>query len=198
METSWDDNLFKELTVIGNKTVEIIDDKMYKYNSTDNKYRYNHIYFSEDREYLSSKHGILIWEDNKIVNSAVVLSSGGSTTILNDSYHIDNNFIIICCGNSLFSLSLFDLQLKWKTEIDWVTAFSITKMNDDYIVWGECTISRIDKNGKVIWKKEGSDIFVTLDIERCPFYIHDNYIFAESWDGGKYKFNYDGKDEFKK
>jgi hypothetical protein len=43
--------------------------------------------------------------------------------------------------------------------------------------------------------KYGSDIFVTYD-ESFYFDIIDNNIFTISWDGRKYKFNYDdGEDE---
>ena len=64
----------------------------------------------------------------------------------------DNNSIIICCGNALFSLSLPELKLNWKKEIDSSTAFEIFKMNEDYIIHGELEISRIDKYGNILWQ----------------------------------------------
>jgi outer membrane protein assembly factor BamB len=140
---------------------------------------------------FSSKHGIFVRNDDKILYSAIILANGGGTSIHEQSYYIGNDTIIICCGDTLFSLTLLELKLNWKIKIDDVTAFAIYKMNNDYIIHGGLAISRVNNDGKIIWQQYGSDIFVTA--EDVPFYfdIIDNYIYTISWDGRKYKFNYD-------
>ena len=180
------------------KIIEIFEDKTYTHNSNDNINNYLFEYFSKQDEYYSSKFGIIVKKNDKIISSAVISAHGGYTSLNDSNYIIEDNFIIICCGNTLFSLTLPELKLNWKIEIDEVTAFRIEKMNNDYIIRGELAISRINKEGKIIWQKYGSDIFVTYD-ESFYFDIVDNNIFTISWDGRKYKFNYDdGEDEYSK
>jgi len=145
-------------------------------------------------DYITSKHGIIIKNDEKILYSAILFGSGGGTTVHKNSYIIEDNFIIICCGDALFSLTLFELKLNWKTKIDDSSVFAIYKMHNDFIIHGELEISRIDKNGNIIWQNSGSDIFVTLDGNNDLKIIEDN-IYVESWDGRKYKFDYNGNDE---
>ena len=178
--------------------IEIFEDKTYTHDSNDNINNYLFEYFSKQDEYYSSKFGIIINNNDKIINSAIIWGHGGYTSLSYGNYIIEDNLIMICCGNTLFSLSLPELKLNWKIEIDEVSAFEITKMNDDYIIRGELAISRISKEGKIIWQKYGSDIFITWD-EDFYFDIIDNNIFTISWDGNKYKFNYDdGEDEYNK
>jgi hypothetical protein len=153
------------------------------------------MYCSGESNLYTSKHGIIIKNDAKILSSAIILADGASTIIHKNSYYIEENSIIICCGNTLFSLKLFELKLNWKIKIDDATAFGIYKMNNDFIIHGELEITRINKNGEIIWQKSGSDIFVTID-GKSDFKIINNKIHIESWDGRKYKFDYDGKDEY--
>jgi outer membrane protein assembly factor BamB len=187
-----------------NKRIEIFEDKTYEYNSNNNLNKYSFEYLSEIIENdgfdnYSSKFGIVVKENYKIINSAIILASGGYAGPPGEGrYVIEDNFLIICCGDTLFSISLSELKLNWKVKIDDVTAFDINKMNNDYIIRGELAISRINKDGKIIWQKYGSDIFVRID-DKFYFEIIDNNIFTISWDGRKYKFNYDdGEDEYNK
>ena len=55
-------------------------------------------------------------------------------------------------------------------------------------------ISRIDKNGKLLWQKGGCEIFTTLEGNGNDFYITDNYIFATDWDYNTYSFDFDGNE----
>jgi hypothetical protein len=171
------------------KKIEIIDEFEYKLGSNDNQVNYMVEYFSGN--YYSSKHGILVKDNKQILFSAIVLGSGGTTSVHEKSYLIEENTIFICCGNSLFSLTLLELKLNWKVKIDDATAFGIYKMNDDFIIHGELDISRINKNGRIIWQNGGSDIFTTMD--GYDFEIIENDIFVKSWDGRNYKWDYNGK-----
>jgi hypothetical protein len=176
------------------KRIEIINDRTYTYNSNDNLHNYVVKYFSDDLDYYTSQHGIFVKNNDQILHSAIVFGKGGLTSVHKNSYCIEDDSIIICCGNTLFSLKLFELTLNWKIKIDDVTAFGIYKMNNDFIVHGELQISRINKDGKIIWQKNGSDIFLTINGQN-DFEIIDQKIYVESWDGRKYKFDYNGKDE---
>ena len=53
-----------------NKTIEIINDSTYVFNSKDNLFNYMAEYCSDD--YISSKHGIIIKNDEQILYSAIL------------------------------------------------------------------------------------------------------------------------------
>jgi hypothetical protein len=88
-------------------------------------------------------------------------------------------------------LTIPDLNLEWKTVADVATCFGIYYLDKDYVVHGELEITRLDKDGKIIWQKGGRDIWLTLEgID--DFVVYDNYILATDWDYNRYKFDFDG------
>ena len=63
---------------------------------------------------------------------------------------------------------------------------------DSYIVHGELAISRINRNGNIMWRKSGADIFTTPEgID--TFIIAKDYILATDWGYKKHKINFDGE-----
>ena len=181
------------------KTIQIFEDRIYNSKSNDNIHHYSFEYFSKIDEYYNSKFGITIKENDKILNSAIILGAGAySGPPDNSRYTIEDNFMIICCGNALFSILLPSFGLNWVKEVDPGTAFEIYKMHEDYIVRGEEAITRINKHGEIIWQKYGSDIFVTPDND-FYFKIIGSSIYTISWDGREYQFDYDkGEEEYRK
>jgi hypothetical protein len=88
-------------------------------------------------------------------------------------------------------LSIPELDLLWQTQADQITCFGLYAYNDTYIVHGELGISRLDKDGKILWQKTGADIFTTLEGENI-FEIADSYILVKDWEHRLYKFDFDG------
>ena len=176
-----------------NYNIELFNDDSYTLNSADNKYSYDFIYNTNDTYQFSSKHAIIIKENDNIISSAILLVSAGATTIHDKSYCLENNNIIICAGNYVFSLAFPSLKLNWKTEVDRSTAFQIFSIDHGFIIHGELDITRIDKEGNIIWQRSGSDIFVT-ESGVDDFIFEDNCIKATSWDNRKYKFNLNGEE----
>lgn len=158
----------------------------------DNFSKYDFKYFEESEYRCASILGIKVFEGNTEIKSAVIGSSGGGTGIYNNSVIIESDRVLICCSNSIFCLSIPELQLLWQTEADWATCFGIHKHKDSYIVHGELQISRLDQNGKIVWQQSGGDIFTTLD-GKDNFEITDKFILATDWDNRKYKFDFDGR-----
>lgn len=108
-----------------------------------------------------------------------------------NSFIIDEDHLVICFSDTIFCLSLPDLDLKWKIQIDPITCFQIFKLKDDYIVHGETQVTKLNKNGKIIWQFEGTDIFVSLDDE--SFRIDNDGILLTDFSNRKYKIDFDGK-----
>ncbi len=170
-------------------TIDIFDDHA----SIDGSSSYDKvIQVDKDKVYSpNSQHGINVYKDNTLLACAIILASGGGTTVLSDSALIDDNCLIIRCCNKVFSLSLPYLETNWVTEADWATCFSIHKYLDSYISYGETSIAKIDPSGRIVWSFSGADIFVCIE-KGTPFEMHDTYIALTDFNGSRYKIDYDG------
>lgn len=174
-------------------TIEVLDEPTYKYGSTDNNFNYSKYYFNDDAEkYPVSKHGVKIYQDNQIINSCIIIGSGGATGVHQNSSLLNNNQLVICCCDTIFCLTLADLELKWKTQADQATCFKLFKLQNDYLVHGELQITRLDKDGKIKWQFGGADIFVSIEDEE-EFKLAEDHIMLTDFGKTKYKIDFDGK-----
>ena len=174
-------------------TIELIDEPTYTFNSTDNKFIYSKHYFGDGaKEYPTSKHGIKIYQNDQIIDSCILIGSGGATGIHKSSSLLDNEQLLLCCCDTIFCLTLPYLDLKWKTKSDQATCFQIFKQQDDYIIHGELQVTKLDKDGNKKWEFGGSDIFVSIDNEE-EFKIENDGILLTDFAKTKYKIDFDGK-----
>lgn len=177
--------------------IDLINDANYTINSADNITSYQIEYFDgtnmEDRFYPTSKHGIRIIKDDLEINSAIICEIGTGTTIHENSFVINNDTILICCADKVYSIGLPDLRLNWKNRIDPATCFGIYKFEGDFIVHGELEISRININGEIIWQFGSRDIFVLPDGGNA-FSIIDNKIHLKDWENYEYILDSNGKE----
>lgn len=174
-------------------TIEVCDEPAYRYDSADNIFYYSKQHFCEfAQEHPNSKHGVKIIQDDEIINSCIIIGSGGSTGIYQNSSLVDNDQLVVCCCDTIVCLSLPDLELKWKTKADSFTCFELFTLEDDYIVHGELLITRLDKNGKIKWEFGGTDIFVSLDATE-GFRLEKDYIMLTDFGKTQYKIDFEGK-----
>jgi hypothetical protein len=174
-------------------TIEVIDEPAYKFGSTDNYFNYPKHYFGDDAtEFPTSKHGIKIYRNDKIIDSCIIIGSGGATGVYQNSSLIDKDRIVICCCDTVFSLTLPGLELKWKTRCDLATCFQIFKLQEDYIVHGEFQVTKLDKDGNKKWEFGGADIFVSIDNEDA-FKIENDGILLTDFAKTKYNIDFNGK-----
>ena len=176
-----------------NFTVEVFNDSTFSVNSNDNLNVYKNIYFGEDAEkYPSSKHDIRLIENDEEIDNCLIIGSGGGTSINENSSILDNDNLLICCSDSVFSISILDLKLNWVKKLDMATCFKIFRIENDFVVHGELEISRIDSFGNIIWQFGGADIFVSLD-EEDSFQLNDNHIVLKDFTGTSYMIDFDGE-----
>ena len=174
-------------------TVEVINEPTYKFGSSDNHFNYSKHYFGDGAaEYPTSKHGIKIYQNGQIIDSCIIIGSGGATGINKNSSLIDNNQILLCCCDTIFCLTLPNLELKWKTQADQATCFQIFQQQDDYIIHGELQVTKLDKDGNQKWEFGGADIFVSIDNEE-EFKLETDGILLTDFAKTKYKIDFDGK-----
>ena len=173
-------------------TIKVFDDSSF-IQSPDSLTKYEKVYQPEkDHEYVpASQHAIVVYKNGVKLSSAILLAAAGATSVTENSIIIENNNLITRCCNIVFSLTLPDLQLNWMTEVDWATCFAIHKYHDDFITEGEMSITRINRNGKILWEYSGADIFVTLD-GSSSFDMYDDYIALSDFNGSTYKIDYNG------
>ncbi len=176
-----------------NLTIEISDEPNYRFDSNDNNFCYSKHYFADGaNKYPTSKHGIKIYRKDQIIDSCIVIGSGGSIGIYENSALLDTDQLLICCSNTIFCLTLPDLELKWRTKADQATCFQIFKYKDDYLIHGELQVSKLDSNGKIKWEFSGADVFVSRDNEE-EFRIENDAILLTDFVGTKYMIDFNGK-----
>ena len=179
------------MQTVGQYQIDIYRDETFAKNSVDNLHKYDIEHFDESDYVFPTKFGIKVFEDNKLLTSAIIGSIGGGTGIHKTSVIYENTRVLICCSDSIFCLSIPELTLIWRTQADQASCFEIYQYQESYIVHGELEISRLDKNGKIIWQQSGADIFTTID-GRQDFELTDKYIIDTDFENRVYKFDYDG------
>ncbi len=176
-------------------SIEIIDDQSYSIDSADNISHYHKIYFNgstnQDRNYASSKHGIRVRQGDIELSSAIVCEVGGATTLHDKSFIIVDKTLYICCSDNVYSLNIPDLSLGWSKRLDPATCFGIYAFDNDFVIHGELTITRIDKNGNIKWEFGARDIFVTQDNSESII-IKADKIELKDWEGFKYTLDKNG------
>ncbi|WP_312365212.1 hypothetical protein [Sphingobacterium sp.] len=142
--------------------VFIYTDHQYTVESADNLRRYNRVYVDDscDRYSNVSNVAILVKHGHDEVASAILCHTGVFTGLSESSFIIEESVLYICAGNKLYYLNIPDLTLKWTGQVDYVTNFSVQKLENDLLVHGELEITRITKLGEIKWRFGGHDIWV--------------------------------------
>lgn len=179
------------MTRVGQYEIDIYRDDTFNPRSVDNSHHYDFIYFNADDYIMPTMLGIKVFEQGTQLASAIIGSIGGGTGVHENSVIFEDSRMVICCSDSVFCLSIPHLTLNWQTKADSATCFEIFKYEDSYIIHGEMEISRLGKDGKILWQQSGADIFTTLDGEQ-DFILTDDLILAKDFEGQTYKFDYEG------
>jgi len=172
--------------------IVINQDQTITEDSVDSVIQYDFVYLDESEYRFQSVYLVKVYQDDSLIKSAIIGSVGGSTVIHDTSTIIENDRFLVCCSDTIFCLSIPDLTLLWRTKADLVTCFEIYRYSDSYIIHGEHEITRLDKDGKILWQQIGADIFTTLDGEG-GFVVTDSYILATDWANRKYTFDFNGQ-----
>jgi hypothetical protein len=180
------------MQTVGEFQLDIYRDESFDKASADNLHKYDLIYCEETPYAFSTMVGIRILKQTELLKSAIIGSIGGGTGIHKNSVLYEDARVLICCSDSIFCLSVPELVLLWRTQADPATCFEIYKYQDSYIVHGELEISRLDKDGKIIWQNSGADIFITITGEHS-FELKDDYIVVKDFQNRVYEFDYNGK-----
>ncbi|MET3027613.1 hypothetical protein ABXT06_13115 [Flavobacterium sp. UW10123] len=176
-----------------NFEIEVIDDENHTLNSTKNLHQYKTVYCEENEFRSNSKHGIIIKANGIEISSLIIHEFGGATTISDDSFIIEDDKIWIRICNKIYCFSIPTLGLIWHKEFDFATNFSFHKLEEDFIIYGEIEIFRITKNGEILWRFSGRDIWVNLE-GKNPFSIESDKIRLFDFESNEYVLDFNGKE----
>lgn len=165
-------------------TVDIIDEPGFSPGSTDNLFKYDHVYYDEAEFQPTSKHGIKVTKSGQSISSAIICETAGATGICNN--------LLVCCCDTVYSFRLPELTLNWKKELDLATCFGIFSFKDDFIIHGELAITRVASNGEIKWSFSAKDIFVKQDGTESLRLTNDR-IEVIDWEGDKYVLDEQGQ-----
>ncbi|KRD59257.1 hypothetical protein ASE40_13850 [Flavobacterium sp. Root935] len=179
-----------------NFEIEVFDDQNYTLNSPENSFHYQKVYFEgkyqEKNFYSTSKHAIVIKKNEAEISSAIICATGGATGIYENSFIIEDKKIWIRVCNTLYCLQIPSLEIVWHKEFDFATNFGIYKLEKDFIIYGEVEIFRITKEGEIVWRFGGRDIWVNLE-GKNPFNIESDKIRLIDFESNEYVLDFNGK-----
>ena len=181
---------------INNYKIEVINDSCYTSNSKDNTCTYQFEHGDKDdkqRSNGSHLYGLRLYIVESEYSSAILFGSGWAGSFSDRLICIRNSEVVILAGNSVFCLELPNLNLKWKTDGQWITGFQIYKIHNGYVVHGELSIGKVSYEGNLEWEFYGRDIFI-LPSGEDNFIVRHHWIEVADWEGYKYKITFSGKE----
>lgn len=158
----------------------------------DNLSGFDAVYINDDGYKPTSMQAVHLHCDGVPLKSILLGATGGGTGVYDNTALLDNDRLVTCCSDTVFCLSATGLDLLWKTKADTATCFAVYQYQHDYIVHGELEISRLDREGSIVWQQSGADIFVTLE-GNSDIILYEDNIVAMDFEHSKYVFDYDGK-----
>lgn len=105
---------------------------------------------------------------------------------------LDESKLTILMDDEVFVLDLEATSLILHRTIGDETYFAIYPVEGGYIIHGELTVLRLNRDYDQVWCFCGADIFVTQDNGLDAFKIDKNHILLEDWNGMKYTLNMSG------
>lgn len=147
---------------------------------------------SYDNSCNEQKIEIKTFEHQREVASCIV-SSEFFYVANEDSFLIDKDCLLFCCGDLLYCLALPNLEVIWKAKTDTITTFKVYKLEDGYLTHGELYISKIDFQGNKVWEFSGADIWVSVDAGEKEIILEKDHILLRDFNGEKYIIDYNGK-----
>jgi hypothetical protein len=165
--------------------LEFIDEPLYSRGSADNVRSYSREYdFDNDSRYRpTNRHGLVLREAGVLKESCILLAGGGTSGLHEHSAVAVDDACYIAVGDTLCSLALPSLELRWHRKVDTATCFGIyySAKHQCLISHGELEIARISLAGDVAWSSGGEDIFSE------GFELHTDYVEARDFNGAVYR-----------
>ena len=175
-----------------NFEIELFNDLNDNLNSIINS-KNNEIDFGSKKENpeYQSRHYILIKEFGIEISNITIYETNSASGIYEETFAIVDNRLFVISGSEIYCLEIPSLKLIWHKEFDRITNFTIHKLENDFIIYGELEIFRITKEGEIIWRFGGRDIWVNFE-GKNPFNIESDKIRLFDFESNEYVLDFDG------
>lgn len=170
-------------------TINIYEAPPYSFNSTDNK-NYDKILKIETSNF------------NRCIELEISHNDTINTVLLIAPYHTSVDACAVVSADGLFlmldkTVCIFDietLEITKTNELDSLgTMFEVHPYDDDFILYGEMEIYRIDSDLNVVWQFSARDIFVRYQGVEHAFLMKKDRICLYDFLDNYYEIDYDGK-----
>lgn len=168
--------------------ISIFDEPLFTEGSVDNPRSYAREYVLERGGW--SRHGVLCHATGRLLGSAIITAGGGISGVHERSLIAQRRRCFVAVGDHVICLQLPDLDLLWSIKADSATVFGLHLGPDreDLVVHGELEISRLTRDGSIVWSQSGADVFSE------SVSVMEDYVEAIDFNGRHYRFRYaDGK-----
>ena len=132
---------------------------------------------------FGSRHGVSI-NDQPVV---IIGRCAGGTTVHPHSALVLEDRLLVAVGDHVACFSLQPFELEWSVEVDSATCFGLlySAAHDALICHGEVAISRLSRQGELLWSEGGRDIFTG------SFLLKPDFIEVRDFEDLPYRFAYE-------
>ena len=129
----------------------------------------------------------------KGVQNADIALIGDYYTYPEDCAILEDNILTVLQNDYITQIDLKKVQIIAGYELEvFGTTFSIYRMPDGYLIYGEIEIIKLDDGFNTMWKFSGKDIFVSIT-QQNAFELTDHSIKLYDFEGNFYEIDFDGK-----
>jgi len=169
---------------------EITLDETYTIDSADNK-RYDYVMNPSNKRH-GDMYKVLHLSVKGVQNVDIALI-GDYYTYPEDCAILEDDILTILLDDYITQIDLKSVQIIAGYELDVLgTTFSIYRMSDGYLIYGEIEIIKLDNEFNVAWKFSGGDIFVSITGKNA-FELTDKSIKLYDFEDNFYEIDFDGK-----
>ena len=105
---------------------------------------------------------------------------------------LEDNILTVLQNDYISQIDLETVQIFAGYELDVLgTTFSIYRMSDGYLIYGEIEIIKLDNEFNVAWKFSGKDIFVSIT-DKNAFELTDRSIKVYDFEDNFYEIDFNG------
>ena len=170
--------------------LSIQEESSYSLSSTDNVNLYEHVYGNAS-DHSSTRVGLVLKQEEQTCHTRLLCADGGPTGVHERMVLVEENFLLVAVGNSVFCLTLPELSLIWQTRADEASCFQLFAWHGGILVHGELNITYLSRAGNILWQFQGPDIFTTP--EGFAGVLTDQHFRIKDWTGSEYKLDVKGK-----
>ena len=136
---------------------------------------------------------VSLFNETELIQQIVLIGLHSDPNIFleNENFLLSDEKLILYFDGSILGFNISDLTLRWRID-GLMDIISVSPYEDNFIVYDELSILRIDKEGIIKWKYSGIDHFISYHGSNC-FEMNDDHILLRDSLENVYCIDYDGR-----